>query len=153
MLSPQRRAVVAWAVILALVAALHFVDHVVRGAIVVADDLNPTWNHSGWPFREEVNPFTFSLVGVTLTLLGGIFFTLRGKLGAGYWVGAGIFLAALVTVVHFISRPAETPSVIYNTYGGGWQPVAALLVGVGIYLGIGMTIANAIVLRRAEGHW
>ena len=51
---------------------LHHIDHVVRG------------NHSGWPFREEVTPFTFSLLVYAL-LLPGIYMNLRDRVAAGWW--------------------------------------------------------------------
>lgn len=52
-----------------VLGVLHHVDHVVRG------------NHSGWPFQEEVTPFTFSLLIYAL-LLPGIYMNLRGRVVA-----------------------------------------------------------------------
>src|SRR3712207_6240022 len=52
-------------VIVTVFGVLHHVDHVVRG------------NHSGWPFREAVTPFTLSLLVYAL-LLPGIYMNLRG---------------------------------------------------------------------------
>lgn len=34
-------------------ALLHFVDHAIRGELVVYRGLNPKWNHSGWPFNTH----------------------------------------------------------------------------------------------------
>jgi hypothetical protein len=43
-----------------LTAVLHHVDHVLR------------FDHSGWPFKAEVTPFTFSLL-VNRVILFGLF--------------------------------------------------------------------------------
>jgi hypothetical protein len=52
------------ALALAVVGGLHFVDHVIRGSLVVTHHLDPNWDHSGWPFEPQVTVFTFSLFGV-----------------------------------------------------------------------------------------
>ena len=65
----------------------HHVDHVVRG------------NHSGWPFEQEVTPFTFSLLIYAL-LLPGLYLTWRGRLMAGYGV-------ALLLLASFTLREVE----------------------------------------------
>ena len=112
----MRRRLVVPAAVAAALGALHFADHVIRGRLVVEHGLDPVWNHSGWPFQPEVTPFTFSLVAVSLILLGGIYFTLKGPLWAGYWLGAALVLGALVTQVHFLAGPnSESPRVIYET--------------------------------------
>lgn len=45
-----RRRFVLLATAAAVLALLHFVDHAIRGELVVDQGLNPAWNHSGWPF-------------------------------------------------------------------------------------------------------
>ena len=70
-------------------AILHHVDHVIRG------------NHSGWPFQEEVTPFTFSLL-IYVLLLPGLYLTARGRLMAGYWLFTAFVGLALVVWVHFV---------------------------------------------------
>ena len=45
-----------------VLAVLHFVDHVIRGQLVLDRSLDPLWNHRGWPFQPAVSPFTGSLV-------------------------------------------------------------------------------------------
>jgi hypothetical protein len=65
--------------------------------------LDPTWDHSSWPFTDSLTPFTSSLVIVLLILLGGLLLTTRGKAWAGYWLGASMVLGAIVTVVHSAS--------------------------------------------------
>ena len=82
----------------------HHVDHVIRG------------NHSGWPFEQEVTPFTFSLLIYAL-LVPGLYLTWRGRLMAGYWLFAAAALFALVTSVHFVGEDREAPiSDIYAVY-------------------------------------
>ena len=66
-----RRVLLVLGVIVTVFGVLHHVDHVVRG------------NHSGWPFREAVTPFAFSLLVYAL-LLPGIFMNLRGQVAAGW---------------------------------------------------------------------
>ncbi len=82
----------------------HHVDHVVRG------------NHSGWPFEEEVTPFTFSLLIYAL-LVPGLYLAWRGRLMAGYWLSTAAVLIALVTSVHFVGEDREAPiRDIYAVY-------------------------------------
>ena len=61
-----RRALLGLGCVVMVCGLLHHVDHVVRG------------KHSGWPFVEEVTPFTFSLL-VYGPLLPGIFVNLWGR--------------------------------------------------------------------------
>jgi len=82
-------------------ASLHFVDHVIRGELVVRNGLNPNWNHSGWPFNTHSDkPYVFPLAFIIVfgLLLFGILFTLRGRLWAGYWLATSVFLFALLAV-------------------------------------------------------
>jgi hypothetical protein len=67
-----RRALLVLGIGVTVFGVLHHIDHVVRG------------NHSGWPFREEVTPFTFSLLVYAL-LLPGIYMNLRDRVAAGWW--------------------------------------------------------------------
>lgn len=71
----RRTLVIAWTTL--ALASLHFIDHVVRGRHVIEAGLDPSWNHSGWPFLPEVTPFNASLVGV------------YGLLGSGSGSAAG----------------------------------------------------------------
>jgi hypothetical protein len=68
---------------------LHHVDHVVRG------------NQTGWPFIEEVKPFTFSLLFCAL-LLPGLYLTWRGRLSARYWLSTAVVGLAVVGWIHFV---------------------------------------------------
>src|SRR5438874_1430724 len=85
-----------WFIILALaltvLSGLHFVDHVIRGSLVLHHHLDASWDHSGWPFEPSVTPFTFSLFGVLLLLLGGIALTATKRAWAGYWFVSALLL-------------------------------------------------------------
>ncbi len=112
----------------------HHVDHVVRG------------NHSGWPFEEEVTPFTFSLLIYAL-LLPGLYLTWRGRLMAGYWLFTAVVLLALVTSVHFVGEDREAPiRGIYAVYD---SPVWGLLALVDLTVLIASLVALAGVAIRA----
>ena len=152
--SRARRRLVVAAVLLTLFAALHHADHVIRGYLVVANGLDPDWNHSGWPFREEVSPFTASLA-IYLLLVPGIIGTLRGRLWGGYWLATVVVLAAIVTYVHFIpGEKTETPDLIRRTYElSGAAPLLSLLV-LGAILGMLLVLGFfAVASRRRLGHW
>jgi hypothetical protein len=86
-----------------VLAAVHHVDHVLRGT------------HVGWPVTTEVSPFTYTLAIYPLIGLG---FVVRS---ARYWltiaVGGVVLLAAVHTV---IEQPGEI-------LGGYQQPVLGLI--------------------------
>ncbi len=151
--APRGRLVVV-AVVAAVVSALHFIDHVIRGQLVVDRGLDPDWNHSGWPFQPEFNLFTIGLFLVSGLLLGGILFTLRGRLWAGYWLVTSIVLSTLVLFVHFFEgEKAETPGVIIQTYDNLALSIPALIV---LFSLIGVLIAmvtRAVRARQVSGRW
>ena len=152
-----RKRLVLTAAVVAVAAALHLVDHAIRGEIVDDHGLIPEWNHSGWPFREEVTPFTPSLA-IPLIFVVGILLTLRGRLWSGFWLGWGTIAAAVVVVVHFVPGPrTETMGVIYRTYVrggvGGLAGALALLVVAAILLGLAVLRSQALRARRASGRW
>lgn len=153
-----RRELVVLAGVAAVLALLHFADHVVRGALVVDGGLNPEWNHSGWPFNTESDkPYVFpiSFIIVFGFLLGGIFFTMRGRLWAGYWLAAGIALNALLAFVHFVGSrgAAETPSVIAMTYRDNLLRIPALIVLAGSFVVFFAVMLQALRMRQRSGHW
>jgi len=149
-----RRRFVRVAVLVAVLAAAHFADHVVRGALVVSRGLDPTWNHSGWPFRSEFTPFSFSLILVYGILLGGILFTRRGPLWAGFWLAATAVLSALVVYVHFLAGDfAESPAVIVGTYGNPASALPALVVLFGMIGGLILMGINTLHARNVSGRW
>ena len=139
----------------AVLAALHFADHVVRGANVRQHGLDPTWNHSGWPFQSNVSPFSISLVAVSVILLGGITFTARGKLWAGYWLVAALVLAALVTDVHLVpGAHQESPSIIYHSWlGNSTLGVLAVVNTFAILVMLAVMAANAFRVGRKTRRW
>jgi hypothetical protein len=153
--SADRRSLLVIGAATTALASLHLADHVLRGRQVDHAQLDPTWDHSGWPFTSSVTPFTFSLVIVLSILLGGLLLTARDKAWAGYWLGASMVLGAIVTVVHFVpTANQESPAVIY----GSWpdQPVIGAvavaitfaIVGVLVLMGV-----NAVRVRRRSGRW
>ncbi len=149
-----RRGFVWIAVGILVLGALHFVDHVIRGALVVDQGLNPDWNHSGWPFQAEVNPFTFSLAGVTLVLVVGLALTVAGRAWAGYWLAAAVVLLGVLTFVHLLSNQAETLAVIAGTYGMQTPAAFAALLDLLLLVVALLTLAGyAVWVRRASGRW
>ena len=149
----HRRFIVV-AALAAFLATLHFIDHAVRGQLVVDRGLDPAWNHSGWPFQPRFTPFTVSLVLVYGLLLGGIAFSLRGRAWAGYWLAAAIILGAVVTQVHFVPGPStETPGVIIATYGNRAIGIPAVIVTFGIVVTLIIMGVQAIRVRRISRRW
>lgn len=141
------------AAIVTVLAILHHADHVIRGELVLAHGLDPSWNHSGWPFQDPVTPFTASLA-VYLLLVPGIVFTLRGRLWAGYWLVSALVLGAVIVVVHFVpGSETETPSVIYQTHRSATAGVLALVDVFAILASLIALAVQAVRVRRASGRW
>jgi len=141
----------AIALVTAVLAGLHLADHVARGRNVVDHDLHPRWNHSGWPFADEITPYTLSLFAVGLVLLGGVALTLRDRVGARYWLVSAVLLAALVTQVHLIpGANQESFTVIYRSWvGNPLMGVLAVLNTVAILIALLAMAINAVrILRR-----
>ncbi|SNR29401.1 hypothetical protein [Blastococcus mobilis] len=144
----RRTLVIAWVTV--AVGTLHFLDHVIRGYYVVDRGLDPSWNHSGWPFMSEFTPFTASLIGVYGLLGAGIWLTSRGRV-AGHWFVTSLLLGALVVWVHFVGAPAETPAGIYRSWANpvaGVVAVANTFAVIAAVLGLGV---NAVVLAGRSG--
>ena len=149
-----RRRLVGVAAVTALLATVHFADHVVRGRLVLDRGLDPAWNHSGWPFQSRFSPFTVSLVVVYGLLLGGIVLTLRERVWAAYWLVTAVLLGGIVTQVHFGPGPnTESPSVIIDTYGNRAAGISAVVVVVAIAAALVVMAAQAIWVRRVSGRW
>jgi hypothetical protein len=111
-----RRSLLAVGWLTLVLAALHLADHALRSVRVHSHALNPNWDHSGWPFKPQVTPYTYSLIAVALILGIGLIGTYRLKLWAGYWLGAALVLVAIVTIVHFLpTARQESPTVIYGS--------------------------------------
>ncbi len=125
-----RRALLVLGIGVTVFGVLHHIDHVVRG------------NHSGWPFREEVTPFTFSLLVYAL-LLPGIYMNLRGLVAAGWWLFTATVALALVAFVHFLSGE-EREAPIRDIFGVYDSPVWGLLALVVLY-GLVLSLAALFV--------
>ena len=132
-ITPEDRRLALVAVVVLILGGLHFVDHVVRGNIVIEHSLDPRWNHSGWPFLATVTPFTFSLFGVAGLLGFGLLGALLGRVGAGYWLTVSLLLLGLVGFVHFLGAEAELPRIIYSTYVAAHEPSRGVLALVDFY--------------------
>ena len=149
-----RRRLIGVAAVTAILATVHFTDHVIRGQLVLDRGLDPAWNHSGWPFQSRFSPFTISLVLVYGLLLGGIVLTLRERVWAGYWLLTAILLGAIVTQVHFVPGPnTESPGVIVDTYGTRAAGIAAVIVTFAVAATLIVMAAQAVWVRRASGRW
>jgi len=125
-----RRALLVLGIGVTVFGVLHHIDHVVRG------------NHSGWPFREEVTPFTFSLLVYAL-LMPGIYMNLRGRVAAGWWLFTTTVALALVAFVHFLSGE-EREAPIRGIFAVYYSPVWGLLALVVLY-GLVLSLASLFV--------
>lgn len=146
-----RRRLAVGGLLLAVAAASHLVDHAIRGEIVADHNLNPEWNHSGWPFTDDFTPFTPSLVIPIVFLLGAVF-TFRGRLWARFWLAWAAIAAAIVVIVHFVPGPqTETLGVIYRTYARGvGNRGAGLLAAAGVLLIVAGLVTLIVLAVRAR---
>ena len=117
----------------------HHVDHVVRG------------NHSGWPFEEEVTPFTFSLLIYAL-LVPGLYLAWRGRLMAGYWLFTAAVLITLVTSVHFVGEDREAPIrdiyAVYESTVWGFLALVDLTVLIASLVVLAGVAIQALNIKR-----
>jgi hypothetical protein len=145
--------VLGWSIL--ILAVLHLVDHALRGERVHDHGLNPSWDHSGWPFKTAVTPYTYSLVLVLAILVVGLWGTYAGRLRAGYWLGAAVVLGALVTYVHFVpTAQQETPGIIFRSWMGlPAVGVAAVAVTFAIVVMLLILMLTAIRIGRRTGRW
>ena len=141
----KRSAIIIGAVI--LIGLIHHTDHVLRV------------DHSGWPFRADVNPFTFSLLAYPISL-----FALLGPARL-FWlrwivllVGAGFTLSA-----HFM---IETPGMQYAMWAHnhslepqqpdihnllGLQSTALGLVAVGVSMTLNLLVVAGVLSMLWDG--
>jgi hypothetical protein len=136
---PYRRALLIFASAAMVLSIMHHVDHVVRG------------NHSGWPFQEEVTPFTFSLLIYAL-ILPAIYLTARRRRVAGYHLfvaGGGL---ALLGFVHFApTGEQEAPiSDIYMIYESPLSGLLALAVLAGLITSVALLAITAFRAFRVQ---
>jgi hypothetical protein len=150
----DRRRTICIAVVVAVLATAHFVDHAVRGRLVHSRHLSSLWDHSGWPFEGRFSPFTVSLVVVYGLLFTGIVLTRRGRMWAGYWLATAVVLGGIVVFVHFIpGSRTETPAVILGSYDEPAVGIPALVVLYAIVVCLVVMAVNAVVLARRSGRW
>lgn len=102
-----------------------------------------------------MTPYTFSLVAVLLILGIGLWGTYRGKLRAGYWLGAAIVLGTIVTIVHFIpTARQESPAVIYGSWRGLMVVgIAAVVNTFAIVVMLVLMAGNAIRVGLRTKRW
>jgi hypothetical protein len=127
------------AVITTILAVVHHIDHILRV------------DHSGWPFRSEVTPFTFSLL--VYVLIAVVFFARRWP---SVRIASAAVLALFPTVAHIF---LETPGDQYDTWATrpeiNWLGVSSPLLGiVAVVVTILLSVSAALVfvaLVRSHG--
>lgn len=131
----RRRQVVLVTVALAL-GAVHHTEHVVRDVV-------------GWPFADEINPFTFSLAIYPAVLVGLYLFAQR-RVGPAFWAiltGAG---AIVVGFIHLTPFGDEPPREVLDAY----ESSAAGALALGIVLALVAALLTTSVyaaVRWASG--
>jgi hypothetical protein len=111
---------------------VHHLDHVLRV------------DHSGWPFRPDVTPFTFSLV--VYPMIAAAFLAPRGS-----WWRAGI-AGALFAITLFAHSVLETPVDQFRTWAYGSATGAPTLLGVHSVV-LGAAAATITVLLSLAALW
>ena len=111
----------AW--ITTALAALHHIDHVLRH------------DHSGWPFRPEVTPFTYSL---TVYVAIAIVLVARG------WPRLRIALAGVLAIFPTLAHVfLETPLDQYRTWA--LRPETNLLQIASPFLGVTAVLVTVLL--------
>ena len=122
---PSTERLTALVLLTTLLTLGHHVDHVVRG------------NHSGWPFQDDLTPFTFSLIVYPVVLIG-LYLGRSGRIGPWYWAAVWGAMTVVAASVHLpLSEQAETPSAIIHPY-------ASPVVGWFWFLWLLATVAGAL---------
>ncbi|MDQ4064098.1 MAG: hypothetical protein M3122_09520 [Actinomycetota bacterium] len=120
-------------------SVLHHADHVIRG------------NHSGWPFQEDVTPFTFSLLIYAL-ILPGIYLTVKGSSIAGYHLFVSVVGLVLIGFVHFVPTGEHEAPIedIYAVYGSPLAGLLALTILTGLVISVALLAITALRSLRAR---
>jgi hypothetical protein len=121
----DERVLVVLLVAAVALAILHHTDHVLRA------------DHSGWPFKSEVTPFTASLL--VYPLFVGIWLARSRP-----WLQLALLLPILgaVLVTHVTIEP---PGQIYDTWSTG-KSVSAETPGVANLLGVSSPAMGAVAI-------
>jgi hypothetical protein len=110
----------------AVLGVLHHIDHVLR------------FDHSGWPFRDIVTPFTYSLLVYPLLALG--FFWRRGGWGR---FGVGLLIFLLTQSAHIF---LETPSQQYCVWAYNASCTTGNTAGMPNLLGLRSPIVGMVAV-------
>lgn len=92
----------------------HHVDHVLRDV-------------TGWPLRDEFNPFSASLF-VYPVILTGVVLSRRQRVGARFWAALAGGAALFILGVHLGPAAGDSVTTIPDQYGATVASVAALAV-------------------------
>lgn len=122
----------------ATLSLAHHGDHLLRGAV-------------GWPFTDEVNPFTYSLF-IYPAMAVGLALSLAGRAGPRFWSllsGGGVLF---VTAVHLGpvagDAVADIPGQYASPVAGG---VAVALLAALIVTLAGNLLYEVRLARRSRG--
>jgi hypothetical protein len=130
-----------------IIGLIHHADHVLR------------FDHSGWPFRASVNPFTFSLLAYPIAL-----FALLGPARL-FWVRWFVLLvgAGFTLWAHFM---IETPAMQYAIWAHnhsldphqpqarnlpGLQSATLGFVAVGVSMALNMLLVAGVLSMLWDG--
>lgn len=108
----------------------HLADHVIRGELVVRHGLDPTWDHSGWPFQPEA-----LAAGIPLAMLVNFVHFVPG-------------------------HQTDTPAVIFSSYHQAlptWWGVAlgglAVTFTVALVAAVVLIAWSAVRVRQRSRRW
>ncbi len=97
----------------------HHVDHMMRDV-------------TGWPFRDEFNPFSASLF-VYPVIAAGLVLSRRNRVGARFWAVLAGAAAVFILAVHVGPAAGDSVTTIPDQYGSTVADVVALAV-LGVFL-------------------
>lgn len=97
----------------------HHLDHMMRDV-------------TGWPFRDEFNPFSASLF-VYPVIAAGLVLSRRNRVGARFWAVLAGAAALFILAVHVGPAAGDSVTTIPDHYGSTVADVVALAV-LGLFL-------------------
>ena len=92
----------------------HHVDHILRDV-------------TGWPLRDEFNPFSASLF-VYPVLVAGLLLSRWHRVGARFWAALAGAAALFILAVHVGPAAGDSVTAIPDQYGSTVADVAALVI-------------------------